>query len=126
VQKEIVVALVTSSGSLLVAICALIQSIRNTRIQTQSALELERLRNEAQRRIKAFDTATTEIVPVVQRLGEVWRDTQTIKHAINVILLGRLSEIDDALNDIKETSRHMVFQYADATTLSVPQDLRLT
>jgi len=126
-DAAIVVALISSFGGIFAALVALNQALTMTRMQSETNLAVERLRADIEWRMKAFDVASQEAVPIIRPIGDLWRDLQRVKEWIDISLVGGgMVESGEALKSIRELAETVQGKYVThGSEIPIPQDLLL-
>jgi hypothetical protein len=112
VPVEVLVTMISGAAGVIGAVIAWLQAIRASRLRatadiclertrSETALALEAIKAENERRRKAFDVAAQACAPIEAALGQVWHDIQTVKEIITKSLSPIRYDKDIALDALR-------------------------
>ena len=133
-SKEIIITVISGIVGLEGAIVAWIQAMRTSRlkadadsalerIKSETAISIENIKVDQERRKRAFEVAIEESKPVEASLAQAWHDIQTIKDVISKYMSGFRFDENSAWQSFASACASLSEGYAKWGT-EVPENAR--
>lgn len=122
-KVELIVAIISGLAGIAGALIASIQAIRTSKlkggadakleqIKAETNIAVETMKEERERRQKAFEIASLESAPVEAALAQAWEDIQLIKEIISKLVSQERYDLDIALEHLNPACSNLINGYA--------------
>jgi len=133
-EAEVLLATISGSAGVVSAVIAWLQTVRANRlranvdialeaIKSETALALESIKIENERRRKAFELASQACAPIETALDQAWQDMQVIKEVIAKLLSPIRYDKDIALKSLQPAVLSIASGYSQCGA-SIPEAAR--